>query len=147
MAQFVELENGNFFNVSCIMELHADVRVNINSAEKCKVEAAINILTENGTMRTLVSGIGEAPWMDSEDVELYEIVCNEVELYEIVCNEREVVERETRNFFVAISRLITHDKLLYFSPSLEIREELQLIAKKAAERITYEAHQEGAKNE
>ena len=137
MAQFVELENGNFFNVSNIMELRADVKVNINSLEKCKVEATINILTENGTMRTLVSGISEAPWMDSEDVELYEIVCN----------EREVVERETRNFFAAISRLITSDKLLYFSPSLGIREELQIIAKKAAERIVYEAHQKGAKNE
>lgn len=137
MSKFVELENGNFFNVSHIMELRADVKVNINSSEKCKVEAAINLLTENGTTRTLVSGISEAPWMDLEDVELYEIVCN----------EREVVERETRKFFAAISRLITDNKLLYFSPSLKIREELQLIAKKAAERIIFAAHQRGTEDE
>lgn len=47
MAQFVELENGNFFNASIIMELRADVNINVNSAEKCKVVASINILTEN----------------------------------------------------------------------------------------------------
>lgn len=130
MAQFVALQSGNFFNASHIMELRADVKTNVNSAEKCKVEAAINILTENGTMRTLVSGISEAPWMDSEDVELYEIVCK----------EREAVEGETRKFFGEIVRMISSDKLLYYAPSYSMHEELQLIAKKAAERIVYAAH-------
>lgn len=137
MAQFVELENGNFFNASIIMELRADVNINVNSAEKCKVVASINILTENGTARTLVSGVGEAPWMDSEDVELYEIVCN----------EREAVERKTRNFFELIARSIICDTLLYFSPSFHMKEELQQIAKKAAQRIVFEAHQRGAGDE
>lgn len=129
MAQFVALESGNLFSTSHIMELRADVKFN-NSSEKCKVSANINILTENGTMRTLISGIGEAPWMDSEDVELYEIVCT----------EREAAEGETRKFFGEIVRMITSDRLLYYVPSYSMHEELQLIAKKAAERIVYAAH-------
>lgn len=121
MAQFVALQSGNFFNASHIMELRADIKIN-ESSEKCKVSANINILTENGTMRALISGIGEAPWMDSEDVELYEIVCK----------EREAAEGETRKFFGEIVRMISSDKLLYYVPSYSMHEELQLIAKKGS---------------
>lgn len=137
MAQFLKLENGNFFSASMIMELRADVNINVNSAEKCKVVVGINILTENGTARTLISGVGEAPWMDSEDVELYKIVCN----------EREAVERKIRNFFELIARSIICDTLLYFSPSFHMKEELQQIAKDAAQRIVFEAHKRGAGDE
>lgn len=130
MAQFVELENGNFFNASIIMELRADVNINVNSAEKCKVVASINILTENGTARTLASGFGDAPWMDSD---------REVGIYGIACMERDAAEIDVREYFPYIARMIMNDKLLYFS-SENLQEELQTIAKKAAERIVYAAH-------
>lgn len=130
MAQFVELENGDFFNASKIMELRADVKVNINSAEKCKVVANINILTENGNGRTLISGAGEAPWMDSD---------REVGIYGISSMERDAAEIDIREYFPYIARMIMNDELLYFSPE-NLQEELQTIAKKAAERIVYAAH-------
>ena len=131
MAQFVALQSGNLFSTYHIMELRADVKFN-DYSEKCKVSANINILTENGTIRTLISGIGEAPWMDSED--------EDVELYEIVRTEREAAEGETRKFFGEILRMIFSDQLLYYVPSYSMHEELQLIAEKAAKRIVYAAH-------
>lgn len=130
MAQFIELENGDFFNASKIMELRADVKVNINSAEKCKVVANINILTENGNGRTLISVAGEAPWMDSD---------REVGIYGIASMERDAAEIDIREYFPYIARMIMDDELLYFS-SENLQEELQKIAKKAAERIVYAAH-------
>lgn len=136
MAQFVALESGNLFSTSHIMELRADVKFNDYSG-KCKVSANINILTGNGTIRTLISGIGEAPWMDSEDVDLYDVVRT----------EREAAEGETRKFFGDIMRMILSDQLLCYVPSYSMHEELQLIAKKAAERIVYTAHYEAHKGE
>lgn len=131
MTQFVALESGNLFSTSRIMELRADVKFNDYSGT-CKVSANINILTGNGTIRTLISGIGEAPWMDSED--------EDVELYEIVRAEREAAEGETRKFFGDIVRMISRDQLLCYFPSYSMHEELQLIAEKAAKRIVYAAH-------
>lgn len=130
MAQFLELENGNFFNASKIMELRSEVKVNINSSKKCKVIASIKIYAENGMECTLVSGFGDAPWMDSD---------REVGIYGTVCMERDAAEIDIREYFPYIARMIMNDKLLYFSPE-NLQEELQTIAKKAAERIVYAAH-------
>lgn len=131
MVKFVELENGDFFNAAQIMELRANVRADINSDTKCKVTARIDILaTDGGTMRTLISGIGEAPWMDSEDVELYEIVRE----------ARETAENETREFFSEIARMMASDELLFYFSPLSKQQKLQQIAKRAAERIVYAAH-------
>lgn len=131
MVKFVELENGDFFNASQIMELRANVRADINSATRCKVIARIDILaTDGGTMRTLISGIGEAPWMDSEDVELYEIVREALE----------TAENETREFFSEIARMMASDELLFYFLPLSKQQKLQQIAKRAAEKIVYAAH-------
>lgn len=130
MAQFVELENGNFFNASKIMELRSEVKVNINSSKKCKVIASIKIYAENGMGFTLASGFGDAPWMDSD---------REVGIYGIASMERDAAEIDIREYFPYIARMIMNDKLLYF-PSENLQEELQKIAKKAAERIVYAAH-------
>lgn len=81
-------------------------------------------------MRTLISGNGEAPWMDSEDVELYEIVREALE----------TAENETREFFSEIARMMASDELLFYFTPLSKQQKLQQIAKRAAERIVYAAH-------
>ncbi len=130
MAQFIEFENGDFFNASKIMELRSEVKVNINSSKKCKVIASIKIYAENGMEFTLASGFGDAPWMDSD---------REVGIYGIASMERDAAEIDIREYFPYIARMIMNDELLYFS-SENLQEELQKIAKKAAERIVYAAH-------
>lgn len=88
-------------------------------------------------MRTLISGIGEAPWMDSEDVELYEIVREALE----------TAENETREFFSEIARMMASDELLFYFTLLSKQQKLQEIAKRAAEKIIYAAHKGETKDE
>lgn len=126
MAHFVELENGNLLNTSCITLIcpHAGIKYD---SEKIKVHAAIRVewMDEVGE---LISATGVAPWPDSD---------NEVEAYELMCIERKRLEEVIRDLFHNIVRGLYLDLNIYY-PSIGVREQLQQAAKDTAERIAEE---------
>lgn len=126
MAKFVELENGNLLNTSCItlMRPHAGIKYD---SEKIKVHAAIRVEWTDD-VGELISATGVAPWPDSD---------NEVEAYELMCIERKRLEKVIRDLFPGIVRGLYLDLNIYY-PSLGVREQLQQEAKDTAERIAEE---------
>ena len=137
MAQFVELENGDILNRSCIMLLYLNVGIKDDSG-KIKVRAAIRIECNGGT-RELIAETWTAHWPDRDPD-------NEMELYEIFCAERENLEKEIRDLFPHIVHGLYLD-LNIFYPSLVIREQLQRAVKDATERIAEAAKKMEAENE
>lgn len=135
MAKFVELENGNLLNTSCItlMRPHAGIKYD---SEKIKVHAAIRVEWAD-EVGELISATGVAPWPDSD---------NEVEAYELMCIERKLLEKAIRDLFPGIVRGLFLDLDIYY-PSLGVREQLQQAAKDTAERIAEEMRKMEAKDE
>lgn len=123
MAKFVELENGNLLNTSCItlMFPHAGIKYD---SEKIKVHAAIRVEWAD-EVGELISATWVAPWPDSD---------NEVEAYELMCIERKRLEKAIRDLFHGIVQGLYLDLNIYY-PSLGVREQLQQAAKDTAERI------------
>ena len=124
MAQFVELENRNLLNTSCIQLIYPHSGIKYDS-EKIKVHAAIRVewMDEVGE---LISATGVAPWPDSD---------NEVEAYELMCIERKRLEEVIRDLFPGIVRGLFLDLNIY-CPSPRVREQLQQAANDTAERIS-----------
>ena len=135
MAKFVELENGNLLNTSCItlMRPHAGIKYD---SEKIKVHAAIRVEWAD-EVGELISATGVALWPDSD---------NEVEAYELMCIERKRLEKVIRDLFPGIVRGLYLDLNIYY-PSLGVREQLQQAANDTAERIAEEMQKLEAKNE
>lgn len=135
MAKFVELENGNLLNTSCItlMRPHAGIKYD---SEKIKVHAAIRVEWTDD-VGELISATGVAPWPDSD---------NEVEAYELMCIERKRLEKVIRDLFPDIVRGLYLDFNICY-PSLGVREQLQQAAKDTAERIAEEMRKMEAKDE
>lgn len=135
MAKFVELENGNLLNTSCITLMSQHVGIKYDS-EKIKVHASIRVGWTDD-VGELISATGVAPWPDSD---------NEVEAYELICIERKRLEKVIRDLFPGIVRGLYLDLNIYY-PSLGVREQLQQAAKDTAERIVEEMQKLEAKNE
>ena len=135
MAQFVELENGDILNRSCIMLLYPNVGFKDDSG-KIKVRAAIRIECNDGT-RELISETWTAHFPAPD---------NEMEFYEAFCAERENLEKSIRDLFPHIVHGLFLDLNIYY-PSLAIREQLQQAVKEATERIAEAAKKMEAKNE
>lgn len=136
MAQFVELENGDILNRSCIMLLYPNVGIKDDSG-KIKVRAAIRIECNGGT-RELISETWTAHFPDPD---------NEMEFYEFFCAERENLEKAIRDLFPHIVHGLSLDLGIYY-PSLALREQLQQAVKGATERIAEAAQKmEEDKNE
>ena len=128
MAKFVELESGNFFNVSSIEEISPHVRIKSNS-ERIKVIASVHILGVDGCVRELSSGAGEVPWPNEDEDPKHD-----AEIYETLCRERKKLEEFTCSFFADIVHKMCLDlKICYLSPG--IQKQLQLAAQDAAKRI------------
>lgn len=136
MAQFVELENGNVLNRSCIMLLYPNVGIKDDSG-KIKVRAAIRIECNGGT-RELIAETGTAHFPDNPD--------KDMKFYEFFCAERENLEKAIRDLFPHIVNGLFLDLNIYY-PSLAIREQLQQAVKEATERITEAAKKMEAENE
>lgn len=126
MAKFVELENGNLLNTSCITLIcpHAGIKYD---SEKIKVRAAIRVEWSD-EVGELISVTAVAPWTDPD---------NEAEAYELMCSERKRLEKAIRDLFPGIVRGLYLDLKIYY-PSLAVREQLQRAAKDTAERIAEE---------
>lgn len=137
MAQFVELENGDVLNRSCIMLLYPNVGVK-NDSEKIEVRASIRVECNGGT-RELIAETCTAHWPDQDPD-------NTPEIYEIFCAEREQLEKAIRDLFPHIVHGLFLDLNIYY-PSLAIREQLQQAVKEATERITEAAKKIEAENE
>lgn len=127
MAHFVELENGNLLNTSCISLLFPRVGFKYDSAEKIKVHAAIRVEWTD-EVGELISVTAVAPWTD---------LGNEVEAYELICAERKRLEKSIRDLFQGVVRGLELDLKIYY-PSLALREQLQQAANDTAERIAEE---------
>lgn len=136
MAQFVELENGDILNRSCINLLYPNVGIKDDSG-KIKVRAAIRIECNDGT-RELIAETGTAHFQDNLD--------KEMKFYEFFCAERENLEKAIRDLFPHIVKGLFLDLNIYY-PSLAIREQLQQAVKEATERITEAAKKMEAENE
>lgn len=137
MAQFVELENGDILNRSCIMLLYPNVGIK-NDSEKIKVRASIRIECNGGT-RELIAETSTAHFPD-------QVPDKEMEFYELFCAERENLEKAIRDLFPHIVHGLFLDLNIYY-PSLAIREQLQQAVKEATERITEAAKKMEAENE
>lgn len=135
MAKFVELENGNLLNTSCITLMSPHVGIKYDS-EKIKVHASIRVGWTDD-VGELISATGVAPWPNPD---------NEVEAYELMCIERKRLEKVIRDLFPGIVRGLYLDLNIYY-PSLGVREQLQQAAKNTAERIAEEMQKLEAKNE
>lgn len=135
MAHFVELENGNLLNTSCITLLYPRAGIKYDS-EKIKVHAAIRVEWTD-EVGELISATGVAPWPDSD---------NEVEAYDLMCIERKRLEKAIRDLFPGIIRGLFLDLNIYY-PSLALREQLQQAANDTAERIAEAAKKMEAENE
>ena len=137
MAQFVELENGDILNRSCIVLLYPSVGIK-NDSEKIKVRASIRVECTDGT-RELISETWTAHFPD-------QVSGNEMKFYECFCGEREKLENDIRDLFPHIVHGLFLDLNLYY-PSLAIREQLQQAVKEATERIAEAAKKMEAENE
>lgn len=135
MAHFVELENGNLLNTSCIALLYPRAGIKYDS-EKIKVHASIRVEWTD-EVGELISVTAVAPWPDSD---------NEVEAYELMCIERKRLEKAIRDLFPGIIRDLFLDLNIYY-PSPVVRDQLQQAAKYTAERIAEEVRKMEAKNE
>lgn len=136
MAHFIELENGDILNRSCIMLLYPTVGIK-NDSGKIKVRAAIRVECNGGT-RELISETWTAHFPDRDP--------DSVEFYESFCVEREKLEKAIRNLFPHVVHGIQLDLKIYY-PSLAIREQLQQAVKEATERISEAAKKMEAENE
>lgn len=137
MAQFVELENGDILNRSCIMLLYPHVGIK-NDSGKIEVRASIRIECNNGRME-LISETSTAHFPD-------QVPDKEMEIYELFWTERENLEKAIRDLFPHIVNGLFLDLNIYY-PSLEIREQLQLAVKEATDRIAEAAKKMEAENE
>lgn len=63
MFNFVEMENGNLFRASEIVDVRPVVTV-YSSAEKCKIAASIVVDDSEQVERTLITVIGVADWTE-----------------------------------------------------------------------------------
>lgn len=135
MAHFVELENGNLLNTSCITLLYPRVGIRYDS-EKIKVYAGIRVEWTD-EVGALISVTAVAPWTDLD---------NEVESYELMCAERKRLEKSIRDLLPEVVRGIELDLKIYY-PSLALREQLQQAANDTAERIAEAAKKMEAENE
>lgn len=137
MAQFVELENGDILNRSCINLLYPHVGIK-NDSEKIEVRAAIRIECNDGRME-LIAETSTAHFPD-------QVPDKEMEIYELFWTERENLEKAIRDLFPHIVRGLFLDLNIYY-PSLAIREQLQRAVKEATERIAEAAKKMEAENE
>ena len=137
MAQFIELENGDVLNRSCIMLLYPNVGIK-NDSEKIKVRASIRIECNDGT-RELIAETSTAHFPD-------QVPDKEMEFYELFCAERENLEKAIRDLFPRIVHGLFLDLNIYY-PSLVIREQLQQATKDTADRIAEAAKKMEAENE
>lgn len=137
MAQFVELENGDILNRSCINLLYPHVGIK-NDSEKIEVRAAIRIECNDGRME-LIAETSTAHFPD-------QVPDKEMEIYELFWTERENLEKAIRNLFPHIVHGLFLDLNIYY-PSLAIREQLQLAVKEATDRIAEAAKKMEAENE
>ena len=137
MAQFVELENGDILNRSCINLLYPHVGIK-NDSEKIEVRAAIRIECNDGRME-LIAETSTAHFPD-------QVPNKEMEIYELFWTERENLEKAIRDLFPHIVHGLFLDLNIYY-PSLAIREQLQLAVKEATDRIAEAAKKMEAENE
>lgn len=137
MAQFVELENGDILNRSCINLLYPHVGIK-NDSEKIEVRAAIRIECNDGRME-LIAETSTAHFPD-------QVPDKEMEIYELFWTERENLEKAIRDLFPHIVHGLFLDLNIYY-PSLAVREQLQQAAKEATERIAEAAKKMEAENE
>lgn len=137
MAQFIELENGDVLNRSCIVLLYPSVGIK-NDSEKIKVRASIRVECTDGT-RELISETRTAHFPD-------QVSGNEMKFYECFCSEREKLENDIRDLFPHIVHGLFLDLNIYY-PSLAIREQLQQAVKETTERIAEAAKKMEAENE
>ena len=137
MAQFVELENGDILNRSCINLLYPHVGIK-NDSEKIEVRAAIRIECNDGRTE-LIAETSTAHFPD-------QVPDKEMEIYELFWTERENLEKAIRNLFPHIVHGLFLDLNIYY-PSLAIREQLQLAVKEATDRIAEAAKKMEAENE
>lgn len=126
MAQFVELENGDILNRSCINLLYPNVGIK-------------NDIECNDGTRELIAETRTAHFPD-------QVPDNEMEFYELFCAEREKLEKAIRDLFLHIVHGLFLDLNIYY-PSLAIREQLQQAVKEATERIAEAAKKMEAENE
>lgn len=136
MAQFVELENGDILNKSCINLLYPHVGIK-NDSGKIEVRAAIRIECNDGRME-LIAETSTAHFSDNPD--------KDMKFYEFFCAERENLEKAIRDLFPHIVHGLFLDLNIYY-PSLAIREQLQQAVKEATERIAEAAKKMEAENE
>lgn len=137
MAQFVELENGDILNRSCINLLYPHVGIK-NDSGKIEVRAAIRIECNDGRME-LIAETSTAHFPD-------QVPDKEMEIYELFWTERENLEKAIRDLFPHIVHGLFLDLNIYY-PSLAIREQLQQAVKEATERIAGAAKKMEAENE
>lgn len=126
MAQFVELENGNLLNVSCIAQIRPYAGIKYNS-ERLKVDASI-IAEGSKFGGDLIAATAVVPWPNPD---------NEVEAYNLLRCERNRLERTICDFFPDITRGILLDLITYY-PSDFIRGQIRKVAENTAERIAEE---------
>lgn len=135
MAQFVELENGNLLNVSCIAQIRPCAGIRYNS-ERLKVEASI-IVEGSEFGGDLIEATAVVPWPNP---------VIDVEAYNLSCGERENLEKAIMDLFPKIVRGISSDLKIYY-PSIVIRGQLERAAKGTAKRIAEAAQKMEAENE
>lgn len=137
MAQFVELENGDILNRSCINLLYPHVGIK-NDSGKIEVRAAIRIECNDGRME-LIAETSTEHFPD-------QVPNKEMEIYGLFWTERENLEKAIRDLFPHIVQGIFLDLNIYY-PSLVIRGQLQQAVKEATERIAEAAKKMEAENE
>lgn len=137
MAQFVELENGDILNRSCINLLYPHVVIK-NDSGKIEVRAAIRIECNDGRME-LIAETSTAHFPD-------QVPDKEMEIYELFWTERKNLEKAIRDLFPHIVRSLSSDLKIYY-PSIVIRGQLERAAKGTAKRIAEAVKKMEAENE
>lgn len=131
MFNFVELENGNLFRASEIVELYPRVDI-YASTEKCKIVASIIVDDSEQVERTLISASGVAKW--SEPNILSSACLYGVDVGKLERDIKDKLSQFIQGLFPDIVNELNLDMNIYrISPRL--REQLQQATQDEAEEI------------
>ena len=131
MFKFVEMENGNLFRASEIVEVRPVVTIH-SSAEKCKIAASIVVDDSEQNERPLITAIGEAEWTETNmwsTASLYGVNVGALE-----CDEKGKLEQFIQGLFPDIVNELNLDMNIYRT-SPRLREQLQQATQDEAEEI------------
>lgn len=131
MLKFVEMENGNLFRASEIVEVRPVVTI-YSSAEKCKIVASIVVDDSEQVERPLITAIGVADWTE---INMWSTASSYgVNVGALRCDEQGKLEQFIQGLFPDIVNELNLDVNIYRT-SPRLREQFQQATQDSAEEI------------